>query len=91
MEERGDIDSANFIGKRPQMARGKPWTNDDMAQLASLMAQGEPASVIAAKLGRTPYAVLSRAAQFGLIFAPGQREKRPARSASASTRFGRVF
>lgn len=58
---------------------GRPWTDDDVAQLRNLRKQ-HSARVIAEKMGRTRAAVLLKAAALGLDVPP---------AVASSTRFGR--
>ncbi len=73
------------------MGPRKSWTDEDSADLASLMAKGELVPSIAMKLGRTPSAVLAKVSELGLRFAPGQRGKRLPRGPRNPSGFSRIF
>ena len=48
------------------MPKGKPWTNADEEQLKQLTEAGEKADSIAAKLGKTPMAIVQKARRMNI-------------------------
>jgi len=48
------------------MPKGKPWTNEDEEKLKQLTEAGEKADSIAAKLGKTPMAVIQKARRMNI-------------------------
>jgi hypothetical protein len=48
------------------MPKGKPWTNEDEEKLKQLTGAGEKADSIAAKLGKTPEAVIQKARRMNI-------------------------
>lgn len=47
---------------------GKPWTNDQVAALKDLYAHGSPLEEISKEMGRTPYAIIGKMVQVGILF-----------------------
>jgi hypothetical protein len=45
---------------------GKPWTKDDIAQLKELAKENRPLRIIGIKLGRSPYAIRTKASEKGI-------------------------
>ena len=45
---------------------GKPWTKDDISQLRKLAKQNRPLRIIGLKLGRSPYAIRTKASEKGI-------------------------
>jgi len=45
---------------------GKPWTKDDIAQLKELAKEKRPLRIIGIKLGRSPYAIRTKASEKGI-------------------------
>lgn len=52
---------------------GKPWSNDDINQLKTLVTQNTPTPLIASKLGRSEDSVRSKAQAEGISLAPVNR------------------
>lgn len=49
---------------------GKPWTNQDIAQLGKLSQENTPTRVIGLKLGRTEEAIRSKASEQDISLKP---------------------
>jgi hypothetical protein len=45
---------------------GKLWTKDDISQLRELAKENRPLRIIGIKLGRTPYAIRTKASEKGI-------------------------
>ena len=65
----------------PQSTRnsGKPWRKTDVALLRRLADSNTPTSEIGVKLGRTPLAINTKAAEEGLILTAASRFRRTRR------------
>lgn len=55
---------------------GKPWSNDDLQQLKTMITENTPTGLIAMKLGRTEDAIRDKVAAEGLSLAPTNRSPR---------------
>jgi hypothetical protein len=66
-----------FHGFSPSTKKtGKPWTNDDLKQLKTLVKGNTPTRVIDLKLGRTEASVYSKTHREGISLAPTNRSPR---------------
>lgn len=45
---------------------GKPWTKDDISQLRQLAKENRPLRIIGIYLGRSPYAIRTKASEKGI-------------------------
>jgi hypothetical protein len=45
---------------------GKTWTKDDLSQLRKLAKENTPLRIIGLKLGRSPYAIRTKASEKGI-------------------------
>lgn len=52
---------------------GKPWTQEDVAQLKELAAGNTPTGIIGLKLGRTKGSIQSKASQEGISLQPANK------------------
>lgn len=55
---------------------GKPWSEDDLQTLKTLITENTPTGLIAMKLGRTEDSVRDKVAAEGLSLAPTNRSPR---------------